>query len=201
VWNRVSFKLKKKRIRNSPDMWIRADRAFPAIVECDLFSAAQAIIRARSARLSDEEMLNALCALSQQQGMLSGLIIDENEEMPSSSAYRHRFGSLIRAYSLVGYRPRRDFHYIEINRLLRRPYPDMIETVVAGLERAGGTVQRDPGTGLIVVNNEFYLSVVIARCRKTLGGVLRWRLRFERGGTKSVRHSRRQSVANGVNRA
>lgn len=28
VWNRISYKLKKKRVRNDPDMWIRADGVF-----------------------------------------------------------------------------------------------------------------------------------------------------------------------------
>jgi len=56
VWNRRSFKLKKKRVRNSPDMRVRAERAFEPIVERSLFEAAQAIIRERSHELSDEEM-------------------------------------------------------------------------------------------------------------------------------------------------
>ena len=45
VWNRVSFKLKKKSVHNDPGMWIRADGAFPAIVDRHLFEAAQSIIR------------------------------------------------------------------------------------------------------------------------------------------------------------
>ncbi len=97
VWNRVSFKLKKKRIRNEPAMWIRAEGVFTAIVEPGLFEAAQAIIRERAFRMSDEEMLKSLHALFQRQGMLSGLIIDEAEGMPSSSSFRSRFGSLLRA--------------------------------------------------------------------------------------------------------
>src|SRR5690606_10669107 len=46
VWNRISYKLKKKRVRNHPSMWIRAESAFPAIVDQSLFDAAQAIIQA-----------------------------------------------------------------------------------------------------------------------------------------------------------
>ena len=69
VWNRVSFKLKKKRVRNSPDMWIRADGAFEPIVERSLFDAAQAIIAARSHRLSDEEMLDVLRRLLAEHGV------------------------------------------------------------------------------------------------------------------------------------
>ena len=33
VWNRASFKLKRKRVHNSPDMWIRSENAFDAIVD------------------------------------------------------------------------------------------------------------------------------------------------------------------------
>jgi DNA invertase Pin-like site-specific DNA recombinase len=119
VWNRGSFKLKKKRVRNSPDMWIRAEDAFEPLVERALFEAAQAIIRDRSYRLTNEEMLTALQRLLQQRGYLSGLIIDEAEQLPSSSAYQSRFGSLLRAYEMVGYAPDRDYRYIEINRALR----------------------------------------------------------------------------------
>ena len=115
VWNRGSFKLKKKRVRNSADMWIRAEGAFKPIVDRSLFDAAQAIIRARSHKLSDQEMVDALRGLLQECGYLSGLIIDEAEHLPSSSAYQSRFGSLLRAYELVGFTPDRDYRYIEIN--------------------------------------------------------------------------------------
>src|SRR5262249_50078241 len=98
VWNHISFKLKRKRIRNDPDMWIRADRAFPAIVDQAFFDAARTIIQARSFRLTDAEMLAVLRTLFKREGQLSGIIIDEAEDLPSSSAYRSRFGSLLRAY-------------------------------------------------------------------------------------------------------
>jgi DNA invertase Pin-like site-specific DNA recombinase len=57
VWNRVSFKLKKKRVRNDPETWIRAPNSFPAIVDPMLYESANKIIAARSARMSDAEML------------------------------------------------------------------------------------------------------------------------------------------------
>ena len=115
------------------------------------------------------------------QGRLSGIVIDEAQGVPSSSAFRCRFGSLLRAYSLVGYTPRRDYRYIEINRVLRRLHPDMVEMVVTGLEQAGGTVQREGGNDLIEVNGEFSFSVIIVRCRRTPSGALRWQIRFDTG--------------------
>lgn len=179
VWNRVSFKLKKKRIHNSPDKWIRADGVFPAIVDRHLFNAAQIIIRERSFRLSDEEMLEALRKLRQDNGLLSGLIIDEAEGLPSSSAYRSRFGSLLQAYRLVGYTPRRDYRYIEINRHLRTLHPEAVADILDGLRAVGCQFHLLPETGLISVNGELTVSVVIARCHHTSGGSYRWHLRFD----------------------
>ncbi len=51
--------------------------------------------------------------------------------MASSSVYSHRFGSLVRAYTLLGFTPERDYAYLEINdqpiqpgfRLHRPPRP------------------------------------------------------------------------------
>ncbi|MBZ0146108.1 MAG: recombinase family protein [Pseudorhodoplanes sp.] len=181
VWNRFSYKLKKKRVHNSPDMWIRADGAFDPIVERDLFDAAQDIIGARSKKLSNEEMLSGLRQLFEASGYLSGLIIDECEHLPSSSAYHYRFGSLLRAYQLVGFTPLRDYEYIEINRALRAMHPGVVAETIAGIQRIGGQVTQDAQTELLFVNDEFSASVVIVRCRETVAGSLRWHIRFDTG--------------------
>lgn len=179
VWNRRSFKLKKKRVRNDPDMWIRAQGAFEAIVERDIFEAARAIINARSFRLSDDEMLSALHRLYEREGLLSGIIIDECDGMPSSSAYSSRFGSLLRAYSLVGFRPDRDYRYVEINRFLRDLHPDVLDKVLDGFRDMGSEIRQEDETDRIIVNDEFSVSVVIVRCTSTPTGLLRWKLRFD----------------------
>jgi len=181
VWNRGSFKLKRKRVRNNADMWIRAEGAFEPIVDRTLFEAAQAIIRERSHKLSNEEMLEVLQRLLQDRGYLSGLIIDETERLPSSSAYQNRFGSLLRAYELVGFTPDRDYRYIEINRALRRLHPHVVTDVIAGIEQAGGSVKQDPATDLLTVNDEFTTSIVVVRCRTTPAGSLRCQIRFDVG--------------------
>lgn len=180
VWNRSSSKLKRKRVRNDPAMWIRANQAFAGIVDTGLFEAAQSIIRDRAIRLTNDEMLGALAQLFARQGLLSGLIIDEAEGLPSSSSYRSRFGSLLRAYSLVGYSPLRDYRFVEINRALRRLHPEVVDEIVGGFEGAGATVVRG-GDDLLTVCGEFSVSVVIVRARRTASGNLRWRLRFDTG--------------------
>ncbi len=179
VWNRRSFKLKKKRVRNEPDMWIKAPNAFEAIVERKLFEAARTIIDARSFRLSDEEMLESLRILYQKKGLLSGIVIDECDALPSSSAYSTRFGSLLRAYQLVGFTPNRDYRYVEINRDLRRLYPTVFYEILDGLRSAGSDALPDIQTDQVIVNGEFSVSVVVARCLETPTGLLRWKLRFD----------------------
>jgi DNA invertase Pin-like site-specific DNA recombinase len=181
IYNRMSFKLKTKRVANTADKWVRSDGAFEGIVEPDFFEAARRIIDDRSRRFSDQELLDRLSGLLAQKGWLSGLVIDETEDMPSSSTFRSRFGTLVRAYQLVGYSPSRDYRYIETNRALRALHPDVIATVMAEIDLCGGAVRRDPITDLLRVNEEFTASVVIVRCFTTPAGGLRWKVRLDGG--------------------
>jgi hypothetical protein len=179
VYNRVSFKLKKKRVANPPDMWIRASAAFTAIIDPFVFEAVRRIVQERNRRFSSDEMLERLSTLLRKTGWLSGLVIDEHEDMPSSSAYRARFGSLLRAYRLVGYAPGRDYEYVELNRILRAMHSDVVAETVAAIERLGGTVRLDPSTDLLTVNDEFTASIVVSRSSQTLAGGLRWKIRLD----------------------
>ncbi|WP_309500881.1 recombinase family protein [Bradyrhizobium arachidis] len=181
IFNRVSYKLKQRRVVNQRDTWVRADGAFPSIVDRALFERARLIIDQRHNHYSDEELLALLQAVLAEEGSLSGLIIDERDGMPSSSLYRHRFGSLLRAYSLIGYTPDRDYKFIEINRHIRESFPGLLAEIVAGLENAGGSVACDPITHLLLVNHEFTASIVLARSFETRTGALRWQIRFDTG--------------------
>jgi DNA invertase Pin-like site-specific DNA recombinase len=143
VFNKVSFKLKQRRIVNPREMWIRAESTYPSIVDRALFQRARTIIDARSRHYSDEELLALLRTLLDEQGALSGLIVDEREDMPPSSAYRQRFGSLLRAYALIGYEPDRDYRYVEINRALRRMHPEIVAEIISGVASTGGTAVQD----------------------------------------------------------
>ncbi|MET4789547.1 DNA invertase Pin-like site-specific DNA recombinase [Bradyrhizobium japonicum] len=181
VWNRCSCKLKGRRVHNPPERWIRHDQAFSPIVDEDTFQAAQTIISERCRRYSDEELLDVLRGLLEQHGYLSGIIIDELEFGPSSSAYRNRFGSLVRAYELIGFTPDRDYRYIEINRVLRRMYPDLITSTIRGIEAIGGTTHENPDTDLLTVNDEFTASLCMVRAQETAAGSHRWKVRFDAG--------------------
>jgi DNA invertase Pin-like site-specific DNA recombinase len=196
VYNRVSNKLKAKRVANPPEMWVRSDGAFTAVVEPDFFEAAQRIIQERSRKFTDQDLLDRLAALLSEKGWLSGLVIDEVEDMPSSSTFRHRFGSLVRAYQLVGYSPSRDYRYIETNKALRALHPDAVAQVISEIEAAGGSVCRDRTTDLLAINEEFSASLVIVRCQETSAGGLRWKIRLEGGLRPDITIAARMAADN-----
>ena len=150
LYNRVSFKLKKKRVVNPPDMWIRSTGVFEPLVPVDLFAKAQVIIQERSRRLTNEELLDQLRKLLEREGQLSGLLIDETAGMASSSVYRSRFKGLVRAYQLIGYSPERDYQFIETNRQLRMMHPQIVADVVGRIRELGGTVVPDPDRKSVV---------------------------------------------------
>jgi len=198
VYNRSSYKLKVKRVKNPPEMWIRSDGAFEAIVDTQLFYQAQGIMLERYRRFSDEEMLDRLKDLYRKHGKLSGIMIDDTEGMPSSAAYRSRFQGLVRAYRLIGYTPDRDYQYIRINRFLRQIHKDVVTDVIHQIQDLGGIVERDERTDLLTINNEFTVSIVVARCWQTPAGSLRWLIRFDLGLSPDITVALRMDAANSV---
>ncbi len=179
IYNRISFKLKKLRVENTPDMWIKKVGAFESIVPSDVFYTAQGILRARAHRYTNEELIERLRTLYQNRGFLSGLVIDETEGMPSTSVYSHRFGSLVRAYEMVGFTPDRDYRYLETNKFLRRFHPEIVNQTESQIASIGGSVRRDPATDLLRINDEFSISLVLARCQIPESGRNHWKVRFD----------------------
>lgn len=180
VFNKKSFKLKKIHISNPQEQWIRKDQAFEAIVPLDMFYTAQGIIRERSRKYSDDELLDLLKILYQKHGFLSGLIINESENTPTTGVYSNRFGSLLRAYELIGFKPDRDYHYIEINRFLRKLHPEITQRVMSEMSKLNGAViQRDPLNDLISINEEISISLVLTRSHQLSSGNYRWKVRFD----------------------
>jgi hypothetical protein len=60
VTNRQSAKLRGRRVNNPPELWIRKDNAFEAIVETELYRKAAEEAEARSKVLSDDQLLQLL---------------------------------------------------------------------------------------------------------------------------------------------
>lgn len=196
VYHRTSFKLKKKHVQNPPDKWIRAEGVFDGIVDPTVFFTAQGIILARSRKFSDEELLEKLRGVLQKHGKISGILIDESEDLPSSAAFRHRFGSLVSAYRLIGYNPPIDYGFIEVNRLLRQQHPEIVSSVITQIEAMGGVVTRHEETDLLLVNEEFHTSIVLCRHQTTTRGSSRWLIRLDESLRPDITVAVRMDVTN-----
>jgi DNA invertase Pin-like site-specific DNA recombinase len=181
VYHRTSCKLKQRHVENPPEKWVRADNAFVGIIDTTLFLAAQSIILTRSHKWSDEEMLEKLRGILTQHGRISGILIDEAEDLPSSSAFRNRFGSLVSAYRLIGYDPEIDYSFIEINRQLRKKHPEIVAEVLQKLRQMGSSVSIDEKTDMISVNEEWTVSIVLCRYQQSEAGTARWVIRLDEG--------------------
>jgi DNA invertase Pin-like site-specific DNA recombinase len=196
VYNRSSFKLKIKRVKNPPEMWIRSNGAFEPVIDPQFFYQAQGIMLERYRRFSNEELIERLKHLYHEHGRLSGILIDETEGMPSSTVYRSRFQGLIHAYRLVGYTPDRDYQYIMINRFLRKMHKEVVADAIGQIRDLGGTVRRDESTDLLTINDEFTASIVVARCWHTAAGAKRWLIRFDMSLAPDITVALRMDVEN-----
>ena len=179
VYHRTSCKLKGQHIKNPEERWLRVERAFEGIVDHELFVKARQKILARSHRLSNDELLEKLRLLLQQHGRISGILIDETEGGPSSAAYRKRFGSLVRAYQLIGYDPEVDFSFLEINKRLRLQYPGIVASTVSKLQEVGAEATSSADPGILIVNNELHVSLILCRRKIAACGASRWVLRLD----------------------
>ncbi len=57
-------------------------------------------------------MLEKLRGVLNKHGRICGILIDEADDIPSSTAFRSRFGSLVSAYRLIGYDPGIDYGFV-----------------------------------------------------------------------------------------
>jgi DNA invertase Pin-like site-specific DNA recombinase len=198
VYNRISFKLKRKRVVNPPEMWVRRDSVFTPVIDPESFFMAKGMVLERQRRVSDEEMLNRLAELYRRHAKLTARIIDEGDGTLTSCAYQGRFGSLLQAYARVGYRPARDYTFVEINRRLRQLYPGVVDDAVGQLRGVGASVDREAGSDRLLINGEYTAAIVITRCRRTRAGDLRWRIDLAREAAPDLTVLVRMDTANGA---
>jgi DNA invertase Pin-like site-specific DNA recombinase len=109
VFNRRSSKLHQTSTKNPVDAWIRRDGAYKAIVPVVQYIQAQKIVQARCNHLSDQQMLEHLRWLLKRAGKLTAKVINQDIATPCVACVQRRFTSLTRAYSLIGYKPSRNY--------------------------------------------------------------------------------------------
>jgi DNA invertase Pin-like site-specific DNA recombinase len=163
VYNRESFPLRGRKIKNPPNLWIRTKGSIAPVVDCDVFLRAQRRLTLRWLHLADDELLLRLKSLLQNEGRLSEEIINSTLGVPSIDVYCQRFGSLRDAYRLIGYQLKWDLDWIdrrsEFNELLRNTAADL----AARLKKGGSVACFEPGIDVLTINDRFAISLRLAR--------------------------------------
>ncbi|HFV8548469.1 TPA: recombinase family protein [Escherichia coli] len=179
IYNKTSSKLKSRLVKNPKNEWVRCDKAYKPIISKKKYNKAQEIIQLRSVHLTNEELLEKLKQKLESNGKLSGFIIDEDDTGPSSSVYITRFGGLLRAYTLIGYKPEHDYSYIQINEALRSFYSGIIEDFKGEILKSNCYIDEYKYAPMLYINDEFLISVLITKCTHMKSGKLRWKVRFD----------------------
>ncbi|TJV70687.1 MAG: recombinase family protein [Mesorhizobium sp.] len=174
VWNRGSTRLKGHRFHNPPEQWLRVENVLEPIVERKLFRRAQTLLKIIHRHMSDQEMLDALKALLARRGALSTFIIDAEPDFPPAQRYAWRFGTLVKAYELIGYQAPNNYRYIGVNRQLDAVKLQLIQDFVVAVEKQGAVATYDTDADLLRINEEIKVAIAMGRCRVSHFGYPRW---------------------------
>lgn len=140
VYNRRSGKLGAKLTRNPHNVWVRSEGCIDPIIELDVFLAARKIIEERRVDLTEEEMLVRLRRTLVKKGRLSPRIINKTVGLPSHNVYIAHFGSLRKAYSLIGHTSQRNCDYIDSRQAWADVLANLASQLSTNVEKLGGRV-------------------------------------------------------------
>lgn len=117
IYNRTSRRLGQKLVKNPSDAWVRGAAGIGPIVDPDLFGRAQKLLAERRVEIPDDEMLLRLRLTLRRRGKLNSRIINTTLGLNHVSSYVKHFGSLRKAYALIGYVPSRDCDWLDTRKL------------------------------------------------------------------------------------
>ncbi|MEH2519013.1 hypothetical protein V1279_004586 [Bradyrhizobium sp. AZCC 1610] len=187
VFNRISYKLKQKPIKNPPDMWIRHDNALAPIISPEIFAKAQEIITERRQGLTDQEVLDRLAALRTHEGHLSSELISAAPDVLNRTTLITRFGSLTAAYKRIGFQPAQRYRWLETEARMRGVIDADVTEMVTQLSRDGIHASFEPQNRILSLDGKD-VTVTIGAARSLCEGHSgkRWRVKTDRSATTSL---------------
>lgn len=175
TYRRTSRRLCTPTVKLPKSEWILRAGAFEAVVDHGTFLKAQQVLASRTTNKSNNELLDRLRLLLVRAGRLSLRLIQQSSDMPSPSTYRHRFGSLRRAYQMIGYGQPGDFGPIDLRRRTQALREGLIANIVktfpddVSIIRPGGRWRSR-----LLLRNRVVVSVLVVRSVKVWKTTVRW---------------------------
>jgi hypothetical protein len=115
VYNQRRSRLGSKMTPNAETEWIVVPGAFEPIIDPMTFESAQEVFRNSHWNLSNEKLLEALRSILREKGKLSMPLLRGVPNTLTKEGYARRFGTLTRAFELVGYYSRQSITIVHRN--------------------------------------------------------------------------------------
>jgi DNA invertase Pin-like site-specific DNA recombinase len=179
IFGRRVNKLGSKTTRRSPDQWVNMAGACPAIVEKEVFAAAQWLLDRPRERLSEEELLRRVSALSGAGQCAAGQLTDEPGGRSSPSISKR---SMKRISALVGREPPKRRIDLEAQLAALRQGAALGQALERHLVRMGAKIFRARNTRRrLIVNDRVVLGFCATRMWPSEGRSPRWGIAWPQG--------------------
>lgn len=164
IYNRTSRRLGQKLVKNPDHAWVRGAAEIDPIVDPGMFARAQKLLAERRVEIPEDEMLLRLRLALRRRGKLNSHIINETLGLNHVSSYVKHFGSLRKAYALIGYVSPRDCDWIETREFWAFEQARHV-TELAQVLRTDLELQADlvPDGIALRVGGELLVSFLVAR--------------------------------------
>jgi DNA invertase Pin-like site-specific DNA recombinase len=189
VFNRSTQRIGvAKRSHTNESEWVLVPGAYKPIISPETFKQAQQILKSRSCARSNEEILDGLRRLLADKGKLTTAIIDECPYLPGAHVYDHRFGGMLKAYAIVGYKPSQNNEIMLWTRAHTLMYRDdltiqLLKLFPDDLAMSRRTKRWRP---LFQIRGGPVLSLQIANVAETLSYTKGWRVNPNKREKKNI---------------
>lgn len=179
VWGRTTRRLKSRTSAVPTSEWAAKEGAFEPVINRALFDRVQLWLDRRTEHQSNDDLLEDLRRLLRRSGRLSQRLVSMSDLTPNPCTYARRFGSLLSAYELIGYKAKPDCNAMISRRGHRntlrddliasfhRTSPDRIKIVRSG-------TRRKP---MLLIDGATWCAVTICPSLITAQGNRRWLVR------------------------
>ncbi|SKC83418.1 Site-specific DNA recombinase [Burkholderia sp. CF099] len=181
IYGRTAAKLNTPWSRKPESEWIRSPLAFEPVIDPSLFKAAHDIRRRRTRFLTDDELLERLNSFARSARRITQTTIDQERTLPAGQTYAKRFGSVLNAYSRIGYEPRCHGISPEVFKASRTTLHSRVQFVADQLRTRGHLLAFSADGNTVIVDNELSIRFVARLVRhydcQNPRGRVRWPLR------------------------
>ncbi len=177
VFGRTSRKLHTPMVKLPQSEWVVKPEAFEPIVDAETFADAQTILQNHTINRSNAQVLDCLRKILHKEGRVTLDLIKNSPDTPCPSTYRKRFGGLLQAYELIGYRASRQSEFIAARRQITTLREGLMAQIVGTFPTRVSIIKRNRKCrSRLRLQDGLMVSVLVARAFNPWKNTLRWQI-------------------------